>query len=278
MPEMGIDIIPYRYADRWYVDRINKDQYIYRYNATYMGFSSPVRFTGAVHMGSNRIGNLADPISAAQATTKSYVDDAIDTDISTHKDDADAHHPEEIPEGRGYYGTTTLLSVPGCFGVGMSTQGLVANRIYYFPIHVRTPITIDQVTIEVTTEGSAGEKCKIAIYAVDSGWQPLARLVASADIAIEAQAVIDTAITETTLQEGNNLVACTVEGNVTLRTLKYGLPLMGFVPTLGASSQLRGFYVAASYAALPDPGTAWDTPDATTESIKPFVFLRVKTP
>lgn len=198
--------------------------------------------------------------------------------LYTHENDADAHHSEEIPEGRGKYNTTQLLSIPGLSApVSGATLTLTADRIYYYPIRVRTPITIDQITIEVTGAAGAGEKARGAIYEADVDWQPDARSVATAEIAIDANAVIDTAITETTLQEGRYLLAITCEGNITLRCEQYGPAWGMYIPTLGGSPSIAETYVAAAYAVLPDPGTAWDTV-ATQSYFKHPIWVRVKTP
>jgi len=199
-------------------------------------------------------------------------------ELATHAADPNAHHPEEIPEGRGRYNTTTLLSIPGTDSLSATTLEYVKDRIYYMPILVRTPITIDQFTIEVTTAAAAGEKCRIAIYAADTDWQPGARQVASAEIAIDANAVVDAAITETTLQEGRYLIAITLQGTATLRTMRYiNLPF-GFMPTFGGTPNPIQIYVAAPYAELPVSGTAWDTVVTSNININHPVLLRVKTP
>lgn len=198
--------------------------------------------------------------------------------LTTHAADADAHHPEEIPEGRGYYNTTTLLSLPGAIALTWSAKAYAKNNVYYFPIHVRTPITIDQVTFEVTVAGGAGKKARIAIYAADTNWQPGAQSVASAELAIDAVAVVNGALTDTELREGRYLIALTLEDNTTLRGIWYGGQMLGWSPTLGADADPQRIYVSKTYAALADPGTAWDTIGTSATGLIYPVFLQVKTP
>lgn len=203
----------------------------------------------------------------------------VATLITTHTDDPDAHHSEEIPDGRGLYNATKLLMLPGVSAGGGGTVAFVKDLIHYFAIKPTTPITIDQVTIEVTAAAGGGEKCRIAIYEADINWQPGDLVVASAEIAIDAIAVVDTAITETTLQEGRYLVALIVEGNVTLRKANVGtFPIIGYKTTLGTVPRVGCPIAAQAYGVLLDPGTAWDDITKSTTYQEEVVFFNVLTP
>lgn len=202
----------------------------------------------------------------------------IPTELPIHTADPDAHHSEEVAEGRGYYNTTTLLSLPGARGVSDSTKAINANKVFYAPIIVTTPIVIDQVVLEVTVAAGAGEKARVGIYAADINWQPGALQVASAEIAIDAIAVVTTDITETTLQEGRYLIALTVEGNATFTTMKTTLDVIGYKTTLGGTPCRDSVYVNKAYAALADPGTAWDSVTSSSNPAWHAVWLRIKTP
>ncbi len=208
-------------------------------------------------------------------------DYTLDDDIArmaAHVAVLDAHHSEEIPEGRGLYGGVYLYSIPGGTAWRPGTVALNANRLHYVPIYVRTPITIDQVIIEVTGAAGAGNMGRIAIYEADVNWMPGALVVASAEFAIDAAVVVVTNIVATTLQEGRYLIGLNLEANVTLRSAEYGLPYMGFDPGLSASHNILIVFVAAAYGALPDPGTAWDTVVTGASGIAHPVWLRVLTP
>ena len=195
-----------------------------------------------------------------------------------HTADPDAHHSEEIPDGRGKMGATYYLSLPGITAYTDSSYPLTLNRINYTPYYVRTPITVDQVVIEVTVAAGAGEKCRIGIYEADINWQPGALVVASAEIAIDAVAVVTTAIAATILQEGRYLIAITCEGSITVRSMITTSPFVGFQPTLGGLPCLNAVYIAAAYAALPDPGTPWITISVSSTPHAHYVWLRVLTP
>jgi len=183
-----------------------------------------------------------------------------------------------VAEGRAKSATTTYLSVPGQTGGYDATQALTKDRIYYFPFYVRTPITIDQVAITVSVAAGASEKCRIAIYEADKNWQPGAQKVASAEIAIDAAAVVTTTLTSTNLQEGRYLIAVNVEGNATFRGQGYAQCHMGLATTLSTTPFIQAAYVAAAYAALPDPGTDWDTIDKGATDMVQLISLRVSTP
>lgn len=205
--------------------------------------------------------------------------DGESVNLAAHKLVADAHHPEEIPDGRGYYNTTSLLKIPGvAHGIATTPFAIPANNIFYYPIYVRTPITVDQVNIEITTAAGAGEKCRIAIYAADKNWQPGALQVASAEIAIDAIAVVATALASTTLQEGRYLIALVLEGGASFRVARYATNLVGYRATLGADTHPKYLAVSFLYAALPDPGTAWDTILFGNDGLYQAVYLQVATP
>lgn len=207
------------------------------------------------------------------------VDDVADqTDIENHRLDADAHHSEEIPEGRGVGAGVTYLKIPGDYPTLGTTLALTDDNIWYFPIIVKTPITIDQVVVEITAAAGAGEQALFAIYHADINWQPLALVVASAAFAIDGAAVVSTALAATVLQEGRYLMALILEGDATFRAAWYCHPILGFVPTMGVGFFLQLVYVAQAYGALPDPGTVWNLRGTGANSLSRPCFLRVTVP
>lgn len=199
--------------------------------------------------------------------------------LTTHAADADAHHPEEVANGRGRYNSTNFVVLPNIYSaIATTTSALTASKLYYFPIIVRTPITIDGVVYEVTVAAGSGEKLYFAIYAADINWQPGARQVVSAELAIDAVAVVNGSLTETTLQEGRYLMAVNCEGNTTFRAARYAGTHVGYIATLGSSFFTAELKVAEAYAEPGATGTAWDTISGSAEPIKYPFWLKVKTP
>ncbi len=218
---------------------------------------------------------------------KKIVDTPVNADLEhaisgnwayDHVADASAHHPAVVAEGRPYYGTTYGLSLPGVSPQGVGLVAWLSDRIYYAPIYVVTPITIDRMVIEVSSATSAGKKLRAAIYDADVNWQPVAQKVASAEIALDAVAVVTTAITATTLTAGRYLIAWTIQENVSLRAVRYDSRYSGYIGTFGASAMFYEWYVTAAYAALPASGTAWDTVLTTSQGMYYPILLRVLTP
>ena len=209
---------------------------------------------------------------------ETLIAEPVTTAIASHIADPDAHHSEEIPEGRIIYGAITCLSIPGMPIYSNFTALVNSNRLYYFPMYVRTPITVDQVTYEVTGAAGAGEKLRFGIYEADINWQPGDLVVASAELAIDAIAVVDGALASTTLQEGRYLMCLTLEGGATFRMWRSPMRFIGATPNLGANTLPAIFRVGAAYAALNDPGTAYDTIDYGTTGFNMVPWLQVATP
>lgn len=217
---------------------------------------------------------------AALTITHGTVDDIADqTDIENHRLDADAHHSEEVPRGRARHGGNNWLVHPGIMPISQAVYAPAANQIFYMPIIVHTPITIDAVVIEVTIAGAGGTRGRVAIYNADVNWQPTTLVVATAQIPVDGVAVVTTAIAATVLQEGRYLIAYTSDINATLRLVRGSTDCWGVNPVLGVNLWTSLAYVAAAYAALPDPGTVWDTTSlATTPGPYRWVFLNAVTP
>lgn len=185
----------------------------------------------------------------------------------------------KIAEGRPKSATETALKVPGMAFAGVVSAALALDRVHYNPIKVETPITINQVTIEVTTAAAAGKKCLVGIYKADKNWQPTSLVVASAAIAIDSVAVVNTAITATVLAPGRYLIAITLQATATFRQMRYSTLPFGCNPSFGGTPVLKTLYVGKTYAALANPGTAWDTTgyDAGDNPTQP-VLLNVSVP
>jgi hypothetical protein len=81
-----------------------------------------------------------------------------------------------------------------------------------------------------------------------------------------------------TLQEGRYLIAATLEEAATLRQIGGATPFTGLNSALSATMMPYEFKVSKAYAALADPGTAWDTVSVSPVGFRYWVFLSVATP
>lgn len=207
-----------------------------------------------------------------------YTQEDADADIATHTADPDAHHPEEIAEGRPFYAATYSLVIPGVSQIVTATETLTSGNIWYYPFLVKTPITIDQFRFEVTAAAGAGEVARLAIYHADANWQPLALVVASPDMAIDAIAVVTADIADTELQEGRYLIGARMEGNTDYRLVKCIAPFTAGLWALTVNMILRNWFVAEAWGAFADPGTVWDSVSAGNLYRHYCFFFRILTP
>lgn len=183
-----------------------------------------------------------------------------------------------IPEGRISLGGTTHYSIPGIDLIAVTTRTFVASRIYYEPFFVLTPITLDQLALEVTTGGAGGTLLRMALYAADTNWLPTgARIVDSGTVAADGLGV-KTASINTTLQPGRYLKAVISDGTPVCRALRGGGQFYGIAAAIGASALNAQLIVAGSGNALPDPGTAPTTVVVTTAPPDHVVVMRVSVP
>lgn len=199
-------------------------------------------------------------------------------DVSVHAADIDAHHSAEVARGRPKYGATELIMQLSGDPYSMSTISLALNVVHYFPMIVHTPITIDSFFVEITIAGGAGTKGRFGIYKADTDWQPTDLVVASAEFAVDGVAVVETALASTVLQEGRYLKAITMNATATFTCSRGTSKLLGAISTLGANAPVLGINVAKAYAALADPGTAWDTVVNTALGFHDAVWIGIDTP
>lgn len=184
-----------------------------------------------------------------------------------------------VTEGRPKQGATTYYTIPGVSAsVIGGTLTVGANRIHYLPIRVRRSITIDQLAIEVTTNGSAGQTARLALYSCDNDRQPTSLIVDAGSVAVDSTGV-KTASINVTLSPGTYLLAFRTEAAaLVVRRIAGDIGDVAAVTTLGASLAITETRVSAAYAAFPDPGTAWDTVNNSTTPFIYFVWCRVSNP
>lgn len=181
-----------------------------------------------------------------------------------------------IAEGRPKTGATIPYTIPGVEMLSTNTFAIGTNTVRYNPMFVSTPITLDQIAIEVTSAGAGGTTARLGIYHADADWQPTALVVDAGTVAVDSTGV-KTASINTTLQPGRYLLAFNASGAPTLRTRAGATRYMGSPAALGTAFT-GTMSKALAYAAFTDPGTAWDTTLTSGSGFICFIFVRVATP
>lgn len=181
-----------------------------------------------------------------------------------------------VAEGRAVVSSVAQYVIPGIDPSSVATRALTASRIYYEPMVVTTPITIDQLAFEVSAAGTSGHVARMAIYNAGTDWQPTSRVVDAGTVAVDSVGV-KTASVNVTLQPGRYLKAL-ISQSGTARVLRGGSRYIGALAALGTLPLIFQLFVAGSGTTLPDPGTAWTTASGASTPFEHAVFCRVSTP
>jgi hypothetical protein len=172
---------------------------------------------------------------------------------------------------------TPVYLIPGVAITTLATQSRNANTVSYGAIYVATPITIDQLALEVTTQATAGHTARMAIYNASINWHPTSLIVDAGTVAIDSTGV-KTASVGVTLAAGRYFMALNQSATVTYRSWKSAGNLLGLPAALGANMNQYPF-VTQAYGAFPSTADDWTTlgGDTTTGGLYMMV-LRVSTP
>lgn len=218
----------------------------------------------------------------------SDVPDGSDTSLVRPSDWNDDHDSKvnsidwdlisNVPKsGRGKEATITCLTIPGIVSVSGQTLLRLHNTIFYEPILVMTPITIDQVVIEVSI-GQTGGLIQLGIYKADIDWQPTELIVDIGPIDASSAGIKIVSI-DLKLEAGRYLNAYNnnVSG-INCRCIRGGANLIGFSPTLGINMFISSIYVSSVFGNMPSPPLKWNTTTKSDAPIRYFVFYRVSIP
>lgn len=214
--------------------------------------------------------------TAALTTLTSFIRTLLDDTTATAAL-ATLGAQKAIPDGRSISSGVTYYTIPGVTTLTTTTKALTAARIQYYPIKVHTSITLDQMAIEVTTPGSAGQVVHLYIYNSDSNRQPLTRVVDAGTVLVDAAAVV-TASISTTLTPGTYLMALISDSSTAILRSVRGHFALDFAVALGASPALADMRVAGSGTTIPDPGTAWTAQNVSSQAFDYVIWLRVSVP
>jgi hypothetical protein len=175
-----------------------------------------------------------------------------------------------VGEGRLSGGGTTAVLIPGVNPTSFGSEAVTTGLIRYSPLVVNEDLTIASLKTEVVGGNGAGRLARIGLYEADGDWQPT-NLVGEGEIDCSALG-IKTVTLATTLTAGRYLSAITTNNSSPTYRQARAQPQGNML--LGANDFIRSLQVSASYAALPDPGTVWDTVStSTTLATAHYVFL-----
>jgi hypothetical protein len=178
-----------------------------------------------------------------------------------------------VAEGRADDAATNLC-VPGVELSTVATASTVANRLYYEPFLVTSPITIDQLSVEVTGAGAGSTTARIGIYNADTDWQPTSLVVDGGTVAVDSTGVKSASISQALLP-GRYLFCVYSDGTPTLRIVRGGSRVAGLDSAMGASPFTQSLYVSRSYSALPSTGDVWSSRTQGSTPFQHFVVARI---
>jgi hypothetical protein len=218
---------------------------------------------GNIAMGANKITGLGVPTSANDAARKTYVDTAIDDDIVTHASDIDAHMRDLFQEMRtGDYVFPMPVS-------GLANRTLdYANYLFGIPFIVVRPITLDRLTIVVTT-GDSGKKARLGIYSPGTNVAPGALLVDGGEVDVGSAATVSATIDQALTTPGIYWLAIVSDGTPELRGFAAGWSPRNRIGV--PNNPLAFLAIAHTYGALPDPFGTPTISDWATVGIYPRI-------
>lgn len=236
MPREGSNNWYRAYADRFYLDKANKDLYLYRSSSSKLGLNA----------------GLVVPAL-----------ETIDgVDVSAHAADLDAH-------GKLFSGE---LLVGQYYNISMASSGAIAgttNRMYAIPFIVPRKMTFDRIAITVTV-GASGKSARLGIYNDNGSLYP-GTLALDAGVVDCTSAATVTITISKQLAKGIYWLVLLSESTQTYYACSIASPFLLGVGT--GTIRNGGYYVAQAYGALPDPFTAGGTIDYTSNM--PDVAVRL---
>lgn len=157
----------------------------------------------------------------------------------------------------------TLGGIPNVTPNTLSSFALAGGITRYFPFVVLRPLTITAAKLNVQVAGTAGVKSRFGLYEAGANWQPGALVRDWGEFATDAGG-IKTGIlpgTPDVLAPGRYLLCyrqTVVASQPTLRSIPYTCNWFHNYDVVNNVFE-QTFTKTEAYAALPDPGSAWDT-------------------
>ena len=171
--------------------------------------------------------------------------------------------------------------VPGVTFTGASAAAtiLTADQDWYAPFYCDTPTVIDRLAFNCTALVAA-TNARVGIYAATVNWQPIGGpLLDSGDIST-ATTGIKTYDPSTPLYLPRGRYLTVINSNGAPSIFRYPGALINNGPqsSFGASGFAARYTVTRTYAAFPNPGTAWTAVDSGSDPCRYPVLMRVPNP
>ncbi len=168
-------------------------------------------------------------------------------DLKAHMDDACRMHRT----GRMY------------IGGGANPETLAANTLYAGSLFLARAMTFDRICVDVTVAAAAGKKARVGIYNDGTNLYPGSLILDAGEVAVDSTGLKAININQK-LVAGLYWVACVSDGTPTVNSATWN-PNKWILGGTEATGYLaaRAWFVAFTYAALPNPFTAGGSLDAS---------------
>lgn len=151
---------------------------------------------------------------------------------------------------------------------------LVADRIYYVPVYLLFPRTLEELWVHVTTATAAGTGVRLGLYKADEEWQPITRLYGSSAVLTDSTGKKSVTGIGVACSPGPHLLALHAEAAGSCQLWNGGCFAHAALAQAAGSSLVRTMRKNTAYGALADPGVAWDNHDTSSGSFQSPVIGR----
>jgi len=169
--------------------------------------------------------------------------------------------------------------VPGPISSGtLGTNNTTANRLEAYPFVTTRDMTLDQVIVQVTSAISSSQ-ARVGMYTDDGNLYPDALLFDTGAFSTATSGVKQTAISQG-ITAGTLYWAAIATSHSTVqhRSVQAAdmMVILGWPAPSGTTSPQHGFgwFVAHTFAALPDPFTAGASAMTAADGVPTAIFLR----
>lgn len=161
-------------------------------------------------------------------------------------------------------GGVRLWNPLGTATLQVTTTNFVSGRLYFVPFVMAVDSTVDELALEVTAAGTAGDKARIGIYNADADALPSTLRADAGEVAVDAIALVSKTALAIALTKGT-LYYCAMHTNAAVflnaRALSVRPAMTTHAGQLAANLSNPGsvYKTGVAYGALPASaaGGAW---------------------